>query len=171
MPGLAVLISSRKIVPSSASLNLPSFSPTAPVNAPADVAEQLAFQQRFGQGAAGDFDERLVAPAAAAMDGPGHQRLARAALAGDQHGGPGVGHGVDHVEDLQHAVVVADDVLHAEAEVELGLEGLVLFDHLLLVERPLDGHQQFFVDQRLGEEIEGARAGWPRRPPRRCHSR
>ena len=29
---------------------------------------------------------------------------------------------------LQHAVVVADDVFHAEAQIELGLEVLVLFD-------------------------------------------
>ena len=35
---------------------------------------------------------------------------------------------------------------------------LVLFDHLALVQRPLDGHLQFFVDQRLGEEVEGAQA-------------
>ena len=97
---------------------------------PGHVAEQLAFQQRFGQRPAGDFDERLVAAAAAAMDGPGDQRLARAALAGDQHGGLGVGDRVDHVEDPQHAVVVADDVLHAEPQVELGLQRLVFLDHL-----------------------------------------
>ena len=29
---------------------------------------------------------------------------------------------------------------------------------LLLVQRPLDGQLQFFVDQRLGEEVEGAQA-------------
>ena len=86
------------------------------------VAEQLAFQQRFGQRPAGHFDEGLVAARAAAVDGPRDHRLARAALAGDQHGGPGVGDAVDDVVDLQHAVVVADDVFHAEAEVELGLE-------------------------------------------------
>ena len=34
----------------------------------------------------------------------------------------------------------------------------VLFDDLVLVERPLDGDLQFFVNQRLGEEIEGAQA-------------
>ena len=56
------------------------------------------------------------------MDGPGDQRLARAALAGNQHRGPRVGHGVDHVEDLQHAAVMADNAFHAEPHVELGLE-------------------------------------------------
>ncbi len=88
------------------------------------------------------------------MDRPGDHRLARAALAGDEHGGAGVGHAVDHVEDLQHAVVVADDVLHAEAKIELGLERLVFLDHLALVQGPLDGHLELFVDQRLGEEVE-----------------
>ncbi len=34
----------------------------------------------------------------------------------------------------------------------------VLFDDLVLIQRPLDGHLQFLVDQRLGEEIEGPEA-------------
>ena len=38
------------------------------------------------------------------------------------------------------------------------LQHAVLLDHLALVQRPLDGHLQFFVDQRLGEEVEGAQA-------------
>ena len=63
------------------------------------------------------------------MDRPGDQRLAGAAFAGDQHRGLGVGHAVDHVEHLEHAVIVADDVLQAEAQVELRLEVLVLFEH------------------------------------------
>ena len=31
---------------------------------------------------------------------------------------------------LQHPMVVADDVVHAEAQIELGLEVLVFFEHL-----------------------------------------
>ena len=158
MAGLAVLISSRKIVPSSASLNLPSFSPTAPVNAPATWPNSSLSSSVSGSAPQATSTNGLSRRAAAAVDGPGNQRLAGAAFAGDQHGGLGVGHGVDHVEDFQHAMIVADDVLHAEAQVELGLERLVLLDHLLLVERPLDGHQQLFVDQRLGQEVEGPEA-------------
>ncbi len=90
-----------------------------------------------------------------AVDGPRDQGLAGAALAAYEHGGLGVGHGVDHVEYLQHAVIAADDVFHAETEVELGLQRSVLFDDPLLVEGPLHGQQQFFVDQRLGQEVEG----------------
>ncbi len=63
-------------------------------------------------------------------------------------------------------MVVADDVLQAVAQIELGLEVLVLFQHLALVQGPLDRHFQLFVDQRLGEEIEGSRAD---RLDRRVH--
>ena len=38
------------------------------------------------------------------------------------------------------------------------LRFLILFEHFALVEGPLDRHLQFFVDQRLGEEIERAGA-------------
>ncbi len=127
----------------------------APVNAPATCPNNSLSRSVSGR-AAGDLDKRLVAPAAAAMNGAGDQRFARAAFAADQHGGPRVGHAVDHVEHSQHAVVMADDVLHAETQVELGLQCLVFFQHLVLVQRPLNGHQQFFVDQRLGEKVERA---------------
>jgi len=122
------------------------------------VAEQFAFQKRLGQRAAGHFDERAISPAAAAMDRPGNQRFARAALAGDQHRGAGVGHAVDHIEHAPHAGIMADDVLHAEPHVELRFEGLVLLDDLALIQRPLDGKLQFVIQQRLGEQIEGAAA-------------
>ena len=101
------------------------------------VAEQFAFQQRLGQRAAGDFDERLdraaplwrwIARAISDLPVPLSPVISTVALR--------VGHGVDHVEDLQHAVVVPDDVLHAEAQIELGLQGLVLLDDLLLVRAP-----------------------------------
>ena len=119
-----------------------------------DVAEQFAFQQRFGKGTAGHFDERSFRPAAAAMDRAGDHRLARAALAGHQHRGPGVGHAADHLEDLQHARIAADDVVHADAAIELGLEILVFVDDVALRDGPLDRHQQLVVDQRLGEVVE-----------------
>ena len=74
------------------------------------------------------------------MNGPRDQRFAGAAFAGDQHRGLGVGDAVDHVEDLEHAMIVADHVLHAEAQIELGLELLVFFDHLALLRARSDGH-------------------------------
>ena len=136
-------------------LELADLLADGPGEGPGHVAEQLAFQQGLGQGPARNFHEWLVAPRAGPVDRSGDERLAGAALAGDQDGGLGVGHALDHVEDPQHAVVVADDVLQAESHVELGLEIAVLFEDLALVEGPLDGHLQLFVDQGLGEEIEG----------------
>ncbi len=121
-----------------------------------DVAKKLAFEQRLRQRAAGDFDERLVAAPAAAMDGAGDQRLAGAAFAGDEHGGFGVGHAIDHLEDALHAVVVADDVFEAESHIELLAEDLVFFEYAALADGALECHLQLCVDQWLGEEIEGA---------------
>ena len=128
MAGLAVPISSRKIVPPSASMNLPVLSPTAPVNEPATWPNSSLSSSVFGQRAAGHFDKRLVAAAAAAVNGPGDHRFAGAAFAGDQHAGSGIGHAVDHVEHAAHAIIMADDALQAEAHIELRLEILVLFD-------------------------------------------
>ena len=51
-------ISSRKIVPPSASANRPGVSAMAPVKAPRHVAEQLALEQRLGERRAVDGDER-----------------------------------------------------------------------------------------------------------------
>ena len=50
------------------------------------VAEELALDQFVGQGRTVDRQERTVLAGAEGMDGPGHQFLASAALAGDQHG-------------------------------------------------------------------------------------
>ena len=105
------------------------------------------------------------------MDRPGQERLARAAFAGDQHGRPRVGDPIDHVEHALHAVVVADDVLQAEPQVELGLELLVLFDDFPLREGPVDRHLQLFVDQRLGQAGRRPRPAGRRWPFRPCRSR
>ena len=54
-----------------------------------DVAEQLGLEQRVGQAGAVDGDQRLAGPGAAAVDQPGGDFLADAALAGDEHLGVG----------------------------------------------------------------------------------
>ena len=59
------------------------------------MAEQFALGQRFGNGRAVDRDERLIAAAAEVMDRLGHDLLARAVFAQDQHGQIGVGHAAD----------------------------------------------------------------------------
>ena len=97
-------------MPWSAASNLPIFFSVAPVNDALLVAEQLAFQQRLGQGGAVEADERPVLARAGVVDGAGHQLLADAALAADQHGGVGAGHPADLRLDLLDRRAVADQL-------------------------------------------------------------
>ena len=141
-------------MPPSACMNLPSLSPAAPVNAPATCPNSSLSRSVSGSAPQAISTNGLLRRAAAAVDGPGDERFAGAAFAGDQHRSSGVGDAVDHVEDLEHAMIMADDVLHAEAEIELGLEALVFLDHLALGEGPLNGHFQLLIDERLSEKVE-----------------
>jgi hypothetical protein len=79
------------------------------------VSKEFGLEKAFGQGAARHFDERLISPGRAVMDRAGDERFARAALTGHEDRCSTVGHRADEVEDLQHLVVVPDDVLQAEA--------------------------------------------------------
>ena len=92
------------------------------------------------------------------MNGSRRHRLPCAGLTQHENRRPGVGDALDQVEHLEHAVVVTDDVAHAETLVELLLERLVLGDDLLLAECPTDREVQFVVDDRLGEIVEGPEA-------------
>ena len=59
------------------------------------VPEQLGLEQRLGERGAVDGHEGAVAPRAAARGAAGHQLLAGAGLAGDQHGRVALRDGVD----------------------------------------------------------------------------
>ena len=72
------------------------------------VAEQLALDQVFGQRAAIDGDERHVASRALVVHGAGHQFLAGAGFAADQHGGVRGGDFRDQLADALHRQAVAD---------------------------------------------------------------
>ena len=63
-----------------------------PREGPADVAEQLAFQQVLVQGPAVHANERPAAPRTEAVDGLGDQFLAGPRLAQQQHRGVRLGH-------------------------------------------------------------------------------
>ena len=136
MPGLAVPISSRKIVPPSACMNLPILSPVAPVNAPAtwpnsslsSSVSGSAPQATSTNGLSRRALRRWMARAISDLPVPLSPVISTVALR--------VGDAVDHVEHPLHAVVVADDVLQAEPQVELGLEVLVLFDARRAGSRP-----------------------------------
>ena len=103
-------ISSRKIVPPSASFELAARLPVGAREGALLVAEQLAFQQRLGQRRAGDRDEGFGGAVAGVVDRARHQLLARAALALDEHGAAQAGNLARQLEDLLHARVLGDDV-------------------------------------------------------------
>src|SRR5262249_16685656 len=73
------------------------------------VAEQLALQQRLRDGRAVDGEKRRLGPGAVLVEGAGHQLLAGAALAGDEHGHVLVGHPADGLVDVAHGRAAADD--------------------------------------------------------------
>ena len=74
------------------------------------MAEQLAFDQRLGQCAAVDRDERLLAAEALLMHGAGDQLLAGAGFAQDQHRRVRRRDLVDQPLDLLHSAAVADQL-------------------------------------------------------------
>ena len=77
------------------------------------MPEQLALQQRLGHGRAVEGHEGTGAPPAAVVQGAGHQVLAGAALAGDQHRGVRGGGPLDEVAHLAHHRALAQDLAKA----------------------------------------------------------
>ena len=78
-------ISSRKIVPPEHCSNLPMRRGSAPVNEPFSWPNNSLSSKRLGNGGAVDRQKRPAGPAAVLIDGAGHQFLAGAAVALDQH--------------------------------------------------------------------------------------
>jgi hypothetical protein len=74
------------------------------------VAEQLGFEQRFGNGAAIDRDEGLVGAGAGAVDGARQQFLAGARVAAQQHRGVRLGDHARLGQQLRHAIAAAHDL-------------------------------------------------------------
>ena len=93
-------ISSRKMVPPSRHLEAPLAVRPGVGEGAAHVAEHLALEEGRGDAAEVHLDERPVLAPAVAVDRLGHQLLAGAALAGDQHRGVGRRHAADQLEDL-----------------------------------------------------------------------
>src|SRR5690606_28459361 len=73
------------------------------------VAEQLGFEQGFGNGGAVDRDEGLVGALTAGVDVFGNDFLAGAALAGDEDGGVGASDLVGHAHDALHGRVAEQE--------------------------------------------------------------
>ncbi len=104
------------------------------------VAEQLGLDEGLRQGPAVHLHEGLVRPGRVVVEGVGHQLLARAGLAADEHGGAAgrrLGHGLI---DPLHGVAVADEVVQLVALAQLQAELLVLLHQPLPVRRHQPGH-------------------------------
>ena len=75
------------------------------------VAEKFRFQQRFGNSAAVDGNERLAGARAGLVNSLGQQFLASAAFAAYQHARIGLRHHARFSQHLGHAAGAADDLV------------------------------------------------------------
>ena len=79
------------------------------------MAEELALQHAGVEGHAVDRDEGLFLARAGVMDGAGHQFLARARLAGDEHRGAAGRGTVHHDQHIADGAAAAHDLVYAVA--------------------------------------------------------
>ncbi len=125
---------------------------------PAFVTEEFAFHDAARQRGAVDFHEGFSRPLAAGVDAVGHQLLADAALAADEHGGIAECDLFDGVIDRLHRPRVSDHVVRAEVLLDLLLEFLVfdavVFDLFVRLLAELHG-----LGHELGDEREQAEVG------------
>src|SRR6202034_1783167 len=98
------------------------------------MAEECGLEQVRGNRARVDRDKRLVAARRIGVDGLGDKLLAGSTLALNEHGRAARSDLADEVEQLEHDVALADDVLEGVALLEGALElhdlalGLLLAD-------------------------------------------
>jgi hypothetical protein len=131
-------ISSRKIVPPSASSNRPRRAAIAPVKAPFSwpkisllVAEDLRFEQGFRKRRHVHGDEGLVTPWRERVDSPGYELFARPGLARNENRGL-------HRRDLHHAFQGLPDRVGLPDDARDPLKAFAL-DHLLPHRRHVGG--------------------------------
>ena len=106
-------ISSRNIVPRVGQLQLAELVAVGAGEAALDVAEELGFEQRFGQAGAVDGHEGPLGAGAPVVHGLRDQLLAGAALAGDQHLGVGSRHALDLGLQFGHRWTSSDEEVRA----------------------------------------------------------
>ena len=90
------------------------------------MAEQLALQQVLGNGGRVDGDEGTLGARGMAVQGTGHQLLARAARTGDQHRHMALAEAADGAEHILHGRGLSQDFLGHDVFVGLFGEFLAL---------------------------------------------
>ena len=118
-----------------------------------DIAEELAFQQPLGYAATVYRHEWSRGTRAGVVNRPGHQFLAGAAFAGNQHRGRrgcGPGHGRKHV---LHRFGFAQDA----GVCGVRLQGSVVRrpTHAQFAQRPVDRCEQLLIGEWFGQELLG----------------
>ena len=115
MASVISLISSRKMVPPSATSNRPRLFWLAPVKAPFTISEEFALEQGLRKRAAVDGNESLGGARRTNVHGAGHQFFTGAALAVDQHRAGRGSDSADRLLELLHGAAGADDVVERVA--------------------------------------------------------
>ncbi len=120
------------------------------------VAKELALQHADVEGHAVDRDEGPAGPGGGEVDGPGHELLARARLAGDKHRGLGGRGLVHHGQHQSHRLGLADDLVQPVAVLQVHLQQSVLLLGLGHLDGLGDREEQFLIGEGLGDVVEGA---------------
>ncbi len=121
------------------------------------MSEERGFEQIRRHRPRVHWDERPVAPRRVQVNRLGNQLLARAAFALQQDGRPAGRHLRHQVENLQHRLALADDVLEVVALLQRPLElDVFFFRPMPCHRRPYIGEQLFVVPWLL-DEVGGAR--------------
>ncbi len=111
-------ISSRKIVPPSATSKRPNFRLSAPVKAPFSYPNSSLSIEAGRQGRTVHLDQRAIPAGTVLVNRPGHQFLAGARLAQDQDVGVGVGHLLDLLQGEPQRRTLANQLLEADGALD-----------------------------------------------------
>ena len=120
---------------------------------PAHVAEQLAFDQLFGDCGAVDFNEGRAPAAAQRVDRPRDQLFAGAVFAVNQHAAVGRGGHGDLLAELPHGIALAN---HRLVSIDLRAQGAVLGLERALPQGVSHHEHRPIVLERLLEKVERA---------------
>lgn len=117
------------------------------------VAEEFAFEQLWGEGGAVDDDEFGFGSAAEVVEGVGDEFLAGTAFAFDEDGGACGSDLLDAFEDPLHGGGIAEELVEAEAVVDLALEGSVFLFEVSAAEGAADEEVEFLDIDWFGDEV------------------